>query len=50
MNELGDRNEEMTHGDLNAVVGKDERGVGRGEFCVGLRKRKRPLSMLFLRM
>ena len=29
-----------THGDLNAIVGKDEGGVSRGEFCGGLRRKR----------
>ncbi len=38
---------ERTHGDLDAIVGKDERGVGRGEFYGGLLKQRRWVSVKF---
>lgn len=38
---------ERTHGDFNATVGKDERGVGRGEFYRGLLTQRRWVSAKF---
>lgn len=43
------RKEVGTHGDLNAIIGEDKRGVCRGELNVGLRgSGKRVVSVRFL--